>query len=169
MQVVCLQRCLVLTRLVPLETAAISVRSVYTIQLCITSRHFMKWHIRRVHACSAVTSHLPFRQNDWDFLRATAVTWGFRGDQNRYLARRQKCLQTSNTAAFFLHVIIQSGKQQTYFTGVLKTRSKARTDENTLQNRRQDGEKLKEGRQIEDSTEKDGKKEKLNWKGERGA
>ena len=126
----------------------------------------MKWHIRRVHACSAVTSHLPFRQNDWDFVRATAVTRGFRRDQNRYLARRQKCLQTSNTAAFFLNVIIQSGKQQTYFMGVLKTRSKVRTHKNTLQNRRQEGEKLKEGRQIEDSIEKDGKKEKLNWKGE---
>ena len=44
-------------RLVPLKTAAISACSVYTIQLCITSRHLMQSHTRRVHVCLAVTSH----------------------------------------------------------------------------------------------------------------
>ena len=39
------------------------------------SRHFMQIsHIRRVHACSAVTCHLHIRQNDRYFLRATAHT-----------------------------------------------------------------------------------------------
>ena len=58
LQVVYLHRCLVVTWLVPLETAAISARSVYTIQPCTISRHFMQIHIRKVHACLAVTSHL---------------------------------------------------------------------------------------------------------------
>ena len=39
------------------------------------SRHFMQIsHIRRVHACSAVTCHLHIRQNDRSLLRATAHT-----------------------------------------------------------------------------------------------
>ena len=38
--------------LVPHETATVSARSVYTIQLCITSLH-EKNHIRKVHACLA--------------------------------------------------------------------------------------------------------------------
>ena len=37
---------------------------------------FMQSHIRKVHACLAVTCHLPFRQNDRGLLRATAVTLG---------------------------------------------------------------------------------------------
>jgi len=44
-----LQRCLVVTWLVPQETAAISARFVYTTQPCTMSRHFMQSHIRRVH------------------------------------------------------------------------------------------------------------------------
>ena len=51
-------------------------RSEYTIQPYIASRYFMQNHIRRMHACLAVTSHLHFRQNDRDLLRATAVTRG---------------------------------------------------------------------------------------------
>ena len=68
-----------LTWLVPLKTAAISARSVYCIQPCITSRHFMQRHIglRREHTCLAVISYLHFWQNDQDFLRATAVTRGW--------------------------------------------------------------------------------------------
>ena len=61
-----LQRCLVVTWLVPRETAAASARSVYTIQPCTVSRHFMQSHIRRVHACLAVTCHLLFWQNGRD-------------------------------------------------------------------------------------------------------
>ena len=56
-QVVYLQHCLVPCRLVPLKTAAISARSVYTIQPCITSRHLMRSHTRRAHVYLAVTSH----------------------------------------------------------------------------------------------------------------
>ena len=66
--------------LVPHETAAISVRSVYSIQPCTC--HFMQSHIRKVHACLAVTCHLYFRQNDRDLLRATAVTFPFLSDRN---------------------------------------------------------------------------------------
>ena len=69
-QVVYLQRCLVVTWLVPRETAACSARSLYIIQPCTMSRHFMQSHIRRVLGCLAVTCRLHFRQNDRDLLRA---------------------------------------------------------------------------------------------------
>ena len=36
-------------------------------QPCIISRHFMQSDIQRVHVCLAVTCHLHYRQNDWDF------------------------------------------------------------------------------------------------------
>ena len=65
-QVVYLQNCLVVTWLVPREIAAILVRSVYTLQLCTMSRHFMQSHIRRVQECLAVTCHMHFWQNDQD-------------------------------------------------------------------------------------------------------
>ena len=49
--------------------------SVYTIQPCTSLQcHFIQSHIGRVYVCSAVTCHLYFWQNDWDLLRATAVT-----------------------------------------------------------------------------------------------
>ena len=41
--------------------------------------HFMQSHIRKVYACLAVTCHLHLWQNDWDILRATAVTRGWNG------------------------------------------------------------------------------------------
>ena len=71
-----LQSCLVVTWLVPHEAAAISARSVYTIQPCSMSRHFMQSHICRVCACLAVNCHLLIWQYDRDLLRATAVTRG---------------------------------------------------------------------------------------------
>ena len=42
--------------------------------------HFMQSHIRHVHACSC---HLRFWPNDWDLLRATAVTRGRNGYRNK--------------------------------------------------------------------------------------
>ena len=77
-----LQRCLIVIWLVPRETAAISARSVYVVQPCTMSRHFMQIHIRMVHACLVVTCHLHFWQNDRDLLRATAVTQGWNGYRN---------------------------------------------------------------------------------------
>ena len=41
--------------------------------------HFMQSHICNVHACLAITCHLHFWQNDWDLLRASAVTLGWNG------------------------------------------------------------------------------------------
>ena len=82
-QVVYLQHCLVVTWLVPCETAAILVRSVYTIQSCTMSYHFVQSHIHKVHVCLTVTCRLHFRQNDWDLLHATVVTQGW----NRYWSR----------------------------------------------------------------------------------
>ena len=45
--------------------------------------HFMQSHIRKVHACLAVTCHLHFWQNDLDILRAPAVTRGWNGYRNK--------------------------------------------------------------------------------------
>ena len=80
-----IQCCWAVTPLVPRGTAAVWSNSVYTIQLCIVSRHFMQIHIRKTHACLAVTCHLHFWQNDRDRLRATAVTL----DRNEYRNKSQ--------------------------------------------------------------------------------
>ena len=74
-----------LTWLVPHETAAISAHSVYTIQV---PYHFMQSHICKVHAYLAVTCHLHIWQNDWGLLRATAVTQGWNGYQNKSQHRK---------------------------------------------------------------------------------
>ena len=76
-EVVYLQHCLIVTWLVPRETAAVSI------QWCTVSRHFMLSHIRRVHACLAVTCNLHFWQNGRDLLRATAVTRGWNDTEIR--------------------------------------------------------------------------------------
>ena len=65
---------LVVTWLLPRETAAVSASSVYTIQPCTMSRLFMQSHIRRMHACLTVTCHLHFGQKERDVLHATALT-----------------------------------------------------------------------------------------------
>ena len=45
--------------------------------------HFMQSHRRKVHAYLAVTCHLHFWQNARGLLRATAVTRGWNGYQNK--------------------------------------------------------------------------------------
>ena len=75
-----------LTWLMPHKTAAVLVRSVYTIQPCTMSLH--ESHICKVYACLAVTCHLRFWQNDWDLLRATVVTQGWNGYQNKSQHRK---------------------------------------------------------------------------------
>ena len=50
--------------------------------------HFMQSHIRKVHVCPAVTSHLHFRQNDRGLLHATVVTRGWNGYQNKSQHRK---------------------------------------------------------------------------------
>ena len=50
--------------------------------------HLKQSHIRRVHACLAVTCHLHFWQNDRDLLRAIAVTWGWNGYLNKSQHRK---------------------------------------------------------------------------------
>ena len=87
-QVMYLQRCLVVTWLVPCETAVISARSVCTPQPCTMSHHFMQSHIRWVHACLAVTCHLHFWQNDCDLLPVTVVTWEWEGYWNKNQHRK---------------------------------------------------------------------------------
>ena len=82
-KVLYLQHCLVVTWLVPRETAAMSGRYAYTIQPCIISRHFMQSHILRVHVCLVVTCHLHFWQNDRDLLRAAVRTRGWNGYRNK--------------------------------------------------------------------------------------
>ena len=78
-----LQRCLVATRLVPRETAAVSARSAFTIQSYTMSCHCVQSHIRRVHACLAVTCRLHFWQNVRDLLHAAEVTWELNGYRNK--------------------------------------------------------------------------------------
>ena len=97
-EVVYLQRCLVITWLVPWETAVISAHV-----LCAPCNqaafwcHIMQSHTRRyVHACLSVTCHLHFWQNDLDLLRATSVTRGWGGfrikSQHRKLTMEKKIL-----------------------------------------------------------------------------
>ena len=50
--------------------------------------HFMQSHIRKVYACLAVTCHLHFWQNDWDLLRASAVTQGWNTYRNKSKHRK---------------------------------------------------------------------------------
>ena len=58
--------------------------SVYTIQPCTRSKcHLIQSHIGRVYVCLALTCHLHFWQNEWDLLRATAVTLGWNGYRNK--------------------------------------------------------------------------------------
>ena len=83
-----LQRCLLVTWLVPRETAAVSTRSVYTIRPCTLSRHFMQSHICGMHVSLAVTCHLHFGQSDRDLLRATAVRRGWNGYRNNKSAQK---------------------------------------------------------------------------------
>ena len=45
--------------------------------------HFMQSHVRKVHACLAVTCYLHLWQNEWDLLHATAITWGWNGYPNK--------------------------------------------------------------------------------------
>ena len=80
-KVVYLQHCLIVRWLVPRETGAISVCSVYIVQPCTISCPFMQSHICRVHACLAVTCHLHFWQNNWDHLGATVVMGGGGGGE----------------------------------------------------------------------------------------
>ena len=49
------------------------MRSVYTMHHVTSCKATC---IHKVHASLAVTCHLHFWQNDWDLLRATAVTRG---------------------------------------------------------------------------------------------
>ena len=71
----------------PHETEAVSAQVLctpYNHAPC----HFMQSHIRKVYACLAVTCHLHFWQNDWDLLRATAVTRGWNGYRNKSQYRK---------------------------------------------------------------------------------
>ena len=91
-KLVYLQCCLVVTWLVPRETAAISAHSVYTMQACTVSCHFMQSHIHRVHVCLAVTCHLHFWQNDQDLFHAVEVERYWNMSQHRKLTMEKKIL-----------------------------------------------------------------------------
>ena len=79
-----LKHCLVVTWLVPRETAAVSAHV-----LCTTAQiHFIRSHIRRVHVCLAVSCHLPFWQNGRDLLRFIAVTRGRNGYEIRVSTKK---------------------------------------------------------------------------------
>ena len=91
-----LQRCLIVTRLVPRKTAAVSAQVlctsynyVYIIQPCTSLQcYFIRSHIRRMHVCLALACHLYFWQKKQDYLHATAVTRRWNGYQNERQHRR---------------------------------------------------------------------------------
>ena len=83
-----LLHCLVVTWLVPCETAAVLVHYVYTIQPFNISCHFMQSHVHMMHVHLAVTSHLHIWRNDFDLLHATVVTWGWNGYWNKSQHRK---------------------------------------------------------------------------------
>ena len=92
------------------ETASISARSVYTIQPCTMSLHAK--HIRKVHACLAVTFHLRFWQNDRGLLRATAVTRGWNGYRNKkyiYWSMISEWRQQSKSAGLWQYQTFRHG------------------------------------------------------------
>ena len=83
-----LQRCLVVTWLVPRKTAAVSAHV-----LCTPYNHAQVYCVTfleaaldtyRMHVWIAVTCHVHFRQNDRDVLRATAVTRGWNEYRNKF-------------------------------------------------------------------------------------
>ena len=76
-----------LTWLVPRETAAVSAQVLCT-TYNHTPCHFMQSHIRKLYVYLAVTCHLHVWQNDRDLLRATAVTRGWNGYQNKSQHKR---------------------------------------------------------------------------------
>ena len=93
--------------LVPHETAAVSEQVLctpYNHAPC----HFMQSHIHKVYACSAVTCHLHFWQNDRDLFRATAVTRGW----NRY---RNKSQHRKSTLEKKILPLLQQGFEPATF------------------------------------------------------
>ena len=71
-----LQCCLLVTWLVPRETATVSAQVLYTSYnhaqiYTLIQCHFIRSHIIRMHAWLAVTCHQHFWQKDRDLLRAT--------------------------------------------------------------------------------------------------
>ena len=100
--------------LVPHETAAVSAQVLctpYNHAPC----HFMQSHIWKVYACLAVTSHLHFRQNDQDLLRATAVTQGW----NRYRNKSQH--QKSTLEKKILPPLLQGFEPATFRSRVRRS------------------------------------------------
>ena len=75
--------------LMPHETAAVMMQVLCTPYNYVPC-HFMQSHIHKVYVCLAVTCHLHFWQNDWDLLRATAVTQGWNGYLNKYKNQHRK-------------------------------------------------------------------------------
>ena len=81
-EVVYSQRCLVVTWLVPRETAAFSAHALCTSYTPAPVYTFIRNHARGEYECLAVTWHLHFWQNDRDLLRVTALTRGWNGYRN---------------------------------------------------------------------------------------
>ena len=95
-EVVYLQRYLVVTWLVPRDIAAISVHvpcTAYSHAPVYVTIRRVHIYIRRVHACLAVTCHLHLWQNDRDPLRTTAVA------EYRNESRQRKCHREDNSPA----------------------------------------------------------------------
>ena len=79
----------------------LGARSVYIIQQCTSLQcHFIRSHKHRMHGCSAVNRHLHFWQNyDQNRLRATAVSRGWNGYQNKESAQKMDPGEESSLTA----------------------------------------------------------------------
>ena len=71
----------------PHETTAVLAQVLWT-PYNHAPCHFVQSYIHKVYACLAVTCHLHFWQNDRDLLRATVVTRGWNGYQNKSQHRK---------------------------------------------------------------------------------
>ena len=112
--------------------------------------HFMQSHIRRVHDCLALTSHLHVWQNDRDLLCATAVTQGWNGHRNKSQHRKltlekkfpavpfigYTCFQQRGSdvrnwlkVGWALCVVLKSGHEtELYMTIILLIRARSMSD-----------------------------------------
>ena len=78
------------------------------------SRYFMQSHVGCVRACSAVTCHLHFWQNDRDLLRATAVTRGWNGYRNKSQHRKLTLERDFCFVLFFIPPLCQDSNPRPF-------------------------------------------------------
>ena len=71
----------------------------------------MQSHIRKVHACLAVTCHLYFWRNDRGLLRATVVTWGLLPPEHTFFTMEGGDNEFANFTLPTLKVFLEARSQ----------------------------------------------------------